>query len=75
MVITPISADQPDNARLMEEAGVGVVVRRWDAASLRAAIGQALVDQEVRSAARRVAHEMSIMPSIDDAVRELERMI
>ena len=34
MVITPISADQPDNARRVEEAGAGTMLLQPDAASL-----------------------------------------
>jgi UDP:flavonoid glycosyltransferase YjiC (YdhE family) len=74
MVVTPISADQPSNARLVEEAGAGVALVQPDAASLRAAIERALVDPAMRAAAARIAHEMSVMPSIDDAVREIERL-
>ncbi|MCX7304303.1 MAG: glycosyltransferase [Hyphomicrobiales bacterium] len=74
MVVTPISADQPSNARLVEEAGAGSTLIQPAATSLRAAIERALYDPEMRSAAARVAHEMSVMPSIDDAVREIERL-
>lgn len=73
MVVTPISADQPDNARLVEEAGAATMLLQPDATSLRAAIGRALVEPEMRGAAGRIAREMSVMPSMDDAVSELER--
>lgn len=73
MVVTPISADQPSNARLVTEAGAGSTLVQPDVASLRAAIEQALVDPEMRAAAAHIAHEMSAMPSIDDAVCEIER--
>ena len=63
MVITPISADQPDNARRVEVAGAGTMLLRPDAASLRAVIGRALVDPEMRAAAAGIAREMSAMPS------------
>ena len=74
MVITPISADQPDNARRVEEAGAGTTLVQPDAASLRAAMGRALADPEMRAAAGRIAREISLMPSMNDAVRELERL-
>jgi UDP:flavonoid glycosyltransferase YjiC (YdhE family) len=74
MVVTPISADQPSNGRLVEKAGSGAMLLQPDATSLRAAIEQALVDQEMRAAAARVALEMSVMPSMDDAIREIERL-
>ena len=62
MVVTPISADQPANARLVEEAGAGTALMQPDATSLRAAIERALVDPDMRAAAARIAHEMSAMP-------------
>lgn len=58
----------------MEEAGAGAMLLQPDAASLRAAMGRALVDPEMRAAAGRIAREMSVMPSMNDAVRELERL-
>jgi UDP:flavonoid glycosyltransferase YjiC (YdhE family) len=74
MVITPITADQPDNARRVEEAGAGTMLLQPGATSLRVAIGRALVEPEMRAAAGRIAREMSVMPSMDDAVDELERL-
>ncbi len=72
MVITPISADQPDNARMMENAGAAIVVAEPDAESLRAAMSRGLSDKKMRAAAGQIADEMASMPSIDEAVRELE---
>ena len=43
-----------------------------DAASLRAAIERALAAPDMRAAAARLAHEMSVMSSIDDAIHEIE---
>lgn len=74
MVVTPISADQPSNARLVREAGAGATLVQPDAASLRAAIERALVYPEMRAAAARIAREMAVMLTIDDAVSEIERL-
>jgi UDP:flavonoid glycosyltransferase YjiC (YdhE family) len=74
MVVTPISADQPSNGRLVEGAGAGVLLMHTDAASLRAAIERGLVEPQMRAAAARVALEMSVLPSVDDAIREIERL-
>jgi MGT family glycosyltransferase len=74
MVVTPISADQPANARLVEDAGAGITLVQPDKTSLRAAIERALAAPEMRAAAARVAQDMSSMPSIDDAIREIERL-
>lgn len=74
MIITPISADQPENARLVEATGAGIALLKPDAVSLRAAVERALVDPGLRAAAGRVAEEMANMPSVDDAVSRIERM-
>ena len=74
MVVTPISADQPSNGRLVEEAGAGVTLIQPDETSLRTAIEKALVDSDMRAAAARVAKEMSVMPSMDAAICELESL-
>ena len=74
MVVTPLSADQPSNARIVEAAGAGITLLQPDATSLREAIERALVDPAMRAAAARIAGEMAGMPSIDDAVREIERL-
>ena len=75
MVITPIAADQPDNARLMENAGAAIVLAAPDTEPLRTAISQALSDTKMRTAASQMANEMAAMPSVEDAVRELEGMV
>jgi UDP:flavonoid glycosyltransferase YjiC (YdhE family) len=72
MVITPVSADQPANARLVEDAGAGITLVQPDKTSLRAAIERALAAPEIRAAAARVAQDMSSMPSMDDTIREIE---
>jgi len=74
MVITPISADQPDNARLVEATGAGIALFKPDATSLLAAVERALVDPAIRAAAGRIAEEMATMPSMDDAVSKIERL-
>jgi UDP:flavonoid glycosyltransferase YjiC (YdhE family) len=71
MVVTPISADQPSNGRLVEGAGSGFMLVQPDAPSLRAAIARALVDPLMRAAASRVAHDMAAMPSMDHAIGTL----
>ena len=48
MVVTPISADQPANARLVEEAGAGITLVQPDKTSLRAAIKRALTAPEIQ---------------------------
>jgi len=71
MVVVPLFADQPYNARAVEEAGAGVAVLRPDAASVRTAIQRVLNDSSLRAGAGRIADEMSAMASMDDAAGAL----
>jgi MGT family glycosyltransferase len=71
MVVAPLFADQPDNARRIEGAGAGIAVFKPDASSLRAALERVLADAGMRANARRIAEEMAAMPSIDDAMDAL----
>lgn len=74
MVLIPLTADQPDTARRVEETGAGIALFQPDAPSIRAAVERVLVDAEMRAAAGRVAREIAAMSSIDDAVHELQRL-
>ena len=78
LVIVPLFADQPTNARRLSAAGVCVVVRPGggtaggmtalspeDAPRLRAAIEAVLSDESYRTAARGVADEMRALPELD----------
>ena len=75
MVVTPLGADQPDTARLLEACGVGTTLVEPDPSSLRAAIVRALNDAEMRAAASRIASEISAMPGVDAAVQAFERLV
>jgi len=82
LVIVPMFADQPVNARLVAEAGAGIVVAPADSGPidavarflpesvprLRAAIETVLADTSYRSAATRIAEEMSALPSVEDVL-------
>lgn len=74
VVVLPLFADQPLNGRNVEAAGAGVALVDPDAASLRSAIERVLVDDGMRTAARRIADEMATMHSVDEAIDELERV-
>lgn len=84
LVIVPIFADQPDNARLVHEAGLGLGVRTGteaedrvgkigpaDAPRIRAAIEQVLADPSYRQAAGWVADEMGVLPTVDELISEV----
>jgi MGT family glycosyltransferase len=68
MVVTPLFADQPNNARAVEKAGAGIVVPFPDATSLRAALRRVLIEQDFRTNARRIAEEIAALPSMDNAI-------
>ena len=68
LVIAPMFADQPDNARSVEAAGAGVAVFEAGSASLRAGIENVLKDSDFLVGAKRVSSQMAGMPGIDVAV-------
>jgi UDP:flavonoid glycosyltransferase YjiC (YdhE family) len=75
LVVVPIMADQPANARLVSTAGAGLVVEpvdgSVDAAALRDAIAAVLADASYRRAAVRIGTEMEAMPTVDEALGSL----
>jgi UDP:flavonoid glycosyltransferase YjiC (YdhE family) len=79
LVIAPMFADQPANARLVESAGAGLTVEPTgepkgragvlapgDAARIRQALELILADDSYRQAAQRLAAEMSVLPTARD---------
>ncbi|MFC5061947.1 glycosyltransferase [Actinomycetospora atypica] len=77
LVIAPLFADQPENARRVADLGAGVAVgpRAHDAptsaiepADLRRAITDVLADPDPAEVARRVAREIDALPPTDEAV-------
>jgi UDP:flavonoid glycosyltransferase YjiC (YdhE family) len=79
VVVVPLMADQPTNARLVASAGAGLVVPpeapTGDAAAetalaarLRAAIQRLLDDPSFTAAARSVGAEMNALPDLEDVL-------
>jgi UDP:flavonoid glycosyltransferase YjiC (YdhE family) len=77
LVIAPLFADQPENARRVAELGAGVVVGprepgaptvAVDPADLRHAITDVLSDRAAAAVARRLAGEIDALPPADEAV-------
>ena len=71
MVIAPLFADQPDNARCLAAAGLCVRVDDVDTPSLRAAILDALEDREMRQRAREAALDFAQIPDLEQALDRL----
>ena len=71
MVVTPLFADQPANARSVAAAGAGLSVTDGTDASLRAALLMVLSDPSYGIRAREIAVGMAAMNSMDAAADEL----
>jgi len=68
MVITPMFADQPGNARCLESAGLSLSVPDADVASLKSAVIGALADDGMRERAQVAAKEIAKMATVGEAV-------
>lgn len=71
MVVAPMFADQPNNARSVEAAGCGVAVFDATVESLKAGIENALDNTALSQAALIAADQMSSYPGIDKAVQNM----
>jgi UDP:flavonoid glycosyltransferase YjiC (YdhE family) len=71
LVVTPIGADQPDNARAVNALGAGIAVDTPDAEAMSAALRKVMTDPTYRVAARKVASEIAAQPGIEAAVDEM----
>lgn len=76
MVIVPVSADQPDNARRCEQLGVARVIAPENRTpeAIRAAVRAVLGDPSYRANAERLREEMERLPGPEHAVGLLERL-
>lgn len=76
MVVVPLFADQPLNARRVEAIGAGVALHdgRAGVASLGRAVAQVLEDKSYRTSARLVAAEVAELPPTSEAVPLLEEL-
>jgi MGT family glycosyltransferase len=74
LVVVPLRADQPENARAAAAAGAAVVVAPEAATpeSVRGAVRAALGEPGYRAGARRVQAELHALPPMAQAVRLLE---
>ena len=80
LVVVPLFADQPQNAKRVAEVGAGLAVEPNRAepeatiAPLRAAIQTVLSEPSYRERARMLADELRGEPPVDEAVPLLERL-
>ena len=77
MVVLPLFADQPYNARRVATLGAGIALEGGPAAAgaVGDAIGELLGDQAYRAAAGRFASEIAGLPPSSDAVGHLEALV
>jgi MGT family glycosyltransferase len=76
MVLLPMGADQPDNARRVVALGAGVTldVVRCTPADVGAAVTAVLGDPSYAAVAHRMRDEIAALPGPDAAVAALERL-
>jgi UDP:flavonoid glycosyltransferase YjiC (YdhE family) len=76
LVLLPMGADQPLNARRCEQLGVGRVLNSIEAtpASIRAGVHAVLTESAYRHAAERVRDEIIALPDARYAVSLIERL-
>jgi MGT family glycosyltransferase len=76
MVMIPISADQPENARRAAALGAAAVIAPEERtpAAIRAAVRAVLADPAYRRSAERVRDEMAALPGLEHAVALLARL-
>jgi UDP:flavonoid glycosyltransferase YjiC (YdhE family) len=77
IVVVPLGADHFENAAAVERAGAGIVVTpdRLTAATVADSAARGLNDEGLRSAATRIAAELSTMPPASDAVPRIEQLV
>ena len=76
MLLTPISADHPENAKRCNEIGVGLSASLDEPTTIRAALDRLIVDDNIRNNTHRVAQEIEMQPDAFDGammVRDLVR--
>ena len=69
MVVLPLFADQPHNARRIAELGAGIALERGPGGidELAGAVEVLLDDSSYRTAAARIASEVRALPPVDAA--------
>ena len=73
LVVVPLFADQPYNARRVAAVGAGAVVVP-DATAIREAVQRVLDDKSYGAAARALAAELRAQPPVDAVVERLEQL-
>ncbi len=77
LVNLPIFADQPENAALCAELGVGLTVPLEERTPelIRAAVQKVLADPSYRNKARQIQAEMRALPGMEEVISLFERLV
>jgi UDP:flavonoid glycosyltransferase YjiC (YdhE family) len=75
MAVMPLFADQPFNARRVEEIGAGIAVDPGEVAGLPGVVRRLLGEPGYRETARRVANEVETLPPVEAAIGALEELV
>ncbi len=71
LVVAPLFADQPFNARRVQAVGAGLTVPAPTADAIRGALEAVLADDGHAAAARAVAAELRAQPPVDEVLEVL----
>ena len=71
VVVIPLFADQPANARAAEAAGAGLAVFTHHADDIAKAIRAVLTSESIRAGAQNVAAELASMHPMNEAIAEI----
>jgi UDP:flavonoid glycosyltransferase YjiC (YdhE family) len=74
MVVVPLFADQPYNARRVAELGAGIALESEELVRLPDAVRSLLADRSYRESAERIANEMRRLPTVDTATAILRNV-
>lgn len=74
LVVAPMFADQPDNARAVAATGAGVAVFDADVLRLRSGIERVTRSNEFSKSAQSVADEMTHMPDLEQAILKISKI-
>ena len=71
VVVIPLFADQPANARAAEAAGAGLAVFTHHADEIAKAIHAVLTSESIRAGAQKIAAELASMHPMNEAIAEI----
>ena len=74
MVVVPLFADQPHNARRVADVGAGIALEPTDLVRLSDAVRRLLADRSYRDRAALIADDTRRLPTVDTATKILSRL-